>query len=199
MQCDYAMPRCHLHAEPFNEIHRRLAGKVPIERAAAMFHYYRDTAYTRLIHVAKYGGRPRVGEALAGKFATEIAGDGFFDGIDIILPVPLHRLKRLRRGYNQTEYIARGLSEVTGIPVSDNIVALRGHGTQTRRGAFERWLNSRNVYGVERPEMLAGKHLLVVDDVITSGSTMLSCCEAIQTAVHDARISVLSLGLAALS
>lgn len=199
MQCDYEMPRCRLHNESFNAIHRRLAGHVPVERAAAMFHYYRDTPYTRLIHVAKYNGRPLVVRKLACKFALEILPDGFFDGIDMILPVPLHRVKRLKRGYNQSDYIARGISEATDIPVADNLVAVRSHGSQTHRGAFERWLNSRDIYQTVRPDELAGRHLLVVDDVITTGSTMLACCEAIHEAAPTATISVLSLGLTSLA
>ena len=199
MQFDYDMPRCRIHNDPFNDIHKRLASQVPIERAAAMFFYYRNTPYTRLIHVAKYNGRPRVGRELAQRFAREIEPDGFFSGVDLILPVPLHKFKRLKRGYNQSEYIAMGLSDVTGIAVGDNLIAVKAHSSQTRRGAFDRWLNARHIYQALRPDDLAEKHILVVDDVITTGSTMLACCEAIHAAAPSSRISVLALGLTSLA
>lgn len=194
-ECDLKMPRCNIHTQDFNAIHQRLAGHTLIDRAAGYFYYYRSSPYTRPILAAKYNGRPRIGRILANRFAREIADDGFFTGIDIIIPVPLHRLKRLKRGYNQTEQISRGISEATGIPVGDNLVAVRSHSTQTRLSAFERWKNSLDTYSVSNPEELNGKHVLIVDDVITTGSTMLACCDSIAEAAQPTAISVLALGV----
>lgn len=193
--CDLGMPRCNIHDDPFNTIHQRLAGHTAIERAASYFYYYRGTPYTRLIHVAKYEGRPKVARIMAAKFASEIMPDGFFNGIDMIIPVPLHRTKLFKRGYNQTDYIATGLAAVTAIPVSKNLIAQKPHSTQTRRNAFERWKNSLGIYEVRNPQELEGKHILIVDDVITTGSTMLACCEAVHQSAPTAQISVLSLGV----
>lgn len=193
--CNYELPRCSIHTDTFNTIHRRLAGHVPLERAAGYFYYNKGARHTRLIHVAKYNGRPGVARFLARQFAREIIPDGFFKDIDIIVPVPMHWLKQMRRGYNQTHHIAAGLSDAVGIGVSYNLKAMRRHATQTRRNAYLRWLNSQSIYGVERGDELDGKHLLVVDDVITSGATMLACCEALHRAAPGATISVLSLGV----
>lgn len=195
-ECRMRLPRCNIHTQPFNHIHQRLAGHAPIERAAGYFYYYRENEYTNLIHSAKYNGRPWIAEQLARDFATEIMPDGFFDDIDLILPVPLHASKLRKRGYNQSRHIAIGLHEVTSITIGDNLIATREHSTQTRRGAFERWLNSRNIYDVVQAETLADKHLLIVDDVLTTGATLLACCEAVHAKAPTARISVLTLAVA---
>lgn len=168
---------------------------VPIERAAAYFYYVRQSPYTNLIMSAKYRGRPRIIHRLAADFAHEISPDGFFESIDCILPVAMHPLKRFMRGYNQTVHLARGLSESTGIPIADNLKALSSHSTQTRKDARERWSSAPSAYRISNPSQLEGKHLLVVDDVITTGATITACCEAIHLAVPSARISVLSIGL----
>ncbi len=194
LHCLTDMPRTNLHTQHFSEIHKRLAGHTPICRAASFFYYYKDNAYAKMIQTAKYNNRPKLAYELAALFASEINHDGFFDGIDTIMPVPLHRFKELRRGYNQSREIARGLSSITGIPISDNLVAKRSHGTQTRRGAFERWINTRDIFSVENPETIRGKHILIVDDVITTGATLLSCADAVHAADPTATISVASLG-----
>lgn len=193
--CRLKLPRTNLHTQEFSLIHHRLAGRVPIERAAGYFYYYRSDSFTRLIHAAKYNGRPNVARYLAREYAGEIKDDGFFSGIDLILPVPLHCFKLWKRGYNQTEYLARGLKDATGIAIGSNLVATRGHSTQTRKGSYMRWLNTRNIYDVVHPDELEGKHILVVDDVITTGATLLACCEAIHRSAPTATISVLTLAV----
>lgn len=195
LDCDFHMPRCRIHHLEFNAIHQRMLRHVPIERAAAYFYYVRQSPYTNLILSAKYRGRPRIIRRLACAFAREIATDGFFNGIDLILPVPMHRLKRLRRGYNQTDHMARGISEATGIAVADNLRASRTHSSQTRKSAAERWENARAGFHVTDADNLSGKHLLIIDDVITTGATITACCEAVHRAAPSARISVLSIGL----
>lgn len=196
LQCRADMPLCDFHRQPFNHIHQRLAGHVPIERAAGYFYYYRGSGYTRLIHAAKYGARPRIIRSLAADFSCMISGDGFFDGVDVIEPVPLHISKERARGYNQSRVLAEAIGDVTGLPVGDHLEAGKKHATQTLRGAYSRWLNTRNVYRVTHGEELAGRHVLVVDDVITTGATLLACCEALHRAVPDVTISVLALAVA---
>lgn len=200
LHCSYDLPRTNAHRESFNMIHRRLASvALPVDRAAGYFHYYREGGYNDIIHRAKYQGRPALIRAMGERFARELDADGFFAGIDIILPVPLHWFKMMRRGYNQSRYLAEGISRVTGLPVGDNLVAARSHSSQTSRSDYKRWLNARSVYVVRRGDELRGKHILVTDDVITTGATMIACCKAILSAVPGARVSVLSLGVAHMS
>ena len=100
----------------------------------------------------------------------------------------------MRRGYNQSDYIARGIADVTGIEVSHSLVASRGHATQTARNSYQRWVNAGSVYELRDGASVAGRHVLLVDDVITTGATLLACCEAIHRVEPSARLSVLALG-----
>lgn len=192
-ECDVNMPRVGLHREQFSDLHKKLAGNSPLERAASWFYYLRDDDYARLIQTAKYNSRPRLARELGRRYAEEIKGDGFFDGIDLLLPIGMHRWKRFIRGYNQADMIARGISEATGIEVGDNIVMPRRHQTQTRRRAYERWVNSRGVFSIANPEELENRHVLIIDDVLTTGATLSSAIETVHAASPSTRISVLTL------
>jgi len=193
LECLASMPRVDAHIDPENELARRLAAAGKIFRVAAMFRYVRDNDYARLIQKSKYNGRPDIDHALAVAFASELHRTGFFDGMDLILPVPMHHMKKLRRGYNQAEEIAAGVSSVTGIRVADNLVAKRAHDTQTRKNAAQRMKNTAGIYDVVYAEELDGRHILIVDDVITTGATVLACAEAIRKKAPAARVSVLAL------
>lgn len=194
LKCLYNLPCCNIHRDPFNTIHQRLLRHVPIEKAAAYFYYIRGSRYTELILSAKYRGRPDILRQLAERFTQGIMGDGFFDDIDMIVPVPMYFLKKIRRGYNQTDYIASGISKVTDIPVRQCLTATRPHSTQTHKDAHARWLNTRDIYKLTPGFDLHGKHILIVDDVITTGATICACCEVIHTASPDTKISILTIG-----
>lgn len=202
LSCLTALPRTNLHLTPdSNDIHHRVSDHhILVDRAASMFHYYRTSPSTSLILSAKYRNRPSILTLLGSYYAAEIAPSGFFDGMDRIVPVPLHWTRRLTRGYNQAEYLARGLSRVASLPVDTSLLRLPApHSSQTRHSAAER---AANVSGSFKATSNAGKlrgsapHLLVVDDVITTGSTVRDCLRALSDAIPDARLSVLSLGLA---
>jgi len=195
LQCFAELPRTGIHTSGFNEIHRRTAHRIHIERAGAYFHYERHSPYSTLIHQAKYNNRPYLAEDLAEAYAREIMPSGFFDGIDIIEPVPLHWIKRLVRGYNQSYHIALGISRVTGIPIGDHLSVARFQRSQTRRNRTGRHEATEGLYRAVRADGLAGCHALIVDDVITTGSTVTACCRALADAVSGIRLSLLSLGL----
>lgn len=183
--CDSEMPRTLIVEQghtTFNSIHERVMGHAPVERATALFYYDSAGKYANLIRNAKYGGRPRQLGELAYKYATDILSTGFFDGINMILPVPMNFLKRLKRGYNQTEAIAAGISAATGIPVGDNLCARR-HGAQAGEGRARRAANVAGKYYVVHPEELRGRHILIVDDIVTTGATINECCEAIHASL----------------
>ena len=195
LNCYLKVPRTGYHLDPSNPLILRLVDvRTPIESAVAFFHYSKDNAYAQLIRDAKYHNQPNLDRAIAGLYAHELLAAGFFRDIDAVMPVPIHWTKRLRRGYNQSDFIALGIADVTGLPVLHNLKARRAHATQTRKSASERRRPLTGIFVVSHPERLKGKHILLVDDVITTGATILSCAQTLKKAVDDHRLSILSLG-----
>ncbi len=199
LHCSYDLPRTKAHESSFNVVHERLAGTTPVERGAGWFYYYRENPYAAMIHRGKYNGHPELLRSLARKYAGELQRDGFFEGIDMIVAVPLHPFKLMMRGYNQTDYIAKGISDVSGIRIGNCLKATKFRKTQTNKGVFSRWINSQGDYVAKNAGELAGKHILVIDDVLTTGATLLTCCNAIHHAAPTAKISVLTLAITKLS
>lgn len=175
-----------------NALTNKLQGIVPIQRAAAYFTYRRKGFQSAVIHEMKYRGRPDIGRRLAREFAGQLLKEGFFEGIDAIAPVPLNFWRHCRRGYNQSAYIAAGVADVTALPVVDALRAAR-HSSQTRLGADERRMALKNIYRV-RPRGIHGvNHLLLVDDICTTGATLYACAEAVFYANPGIRVSALVL------
>lgn len=194
LHCLHSLPRTYCHRDSFGIVHQRVAlPGLPIDKGAAFFHYIKENPYAKLLQKGKYNSRPEICEHLGLLYANELNAEQFFDGIDMLIPLPLHWTKRLRRGYNQSEMICRGVSRATGIAIGDNLTAKR-HSTQTRKTASERQANVRGVFQVNHPEELEGKHILLVDDIITTGSTIIAAATAIRSAAPTARISLLTLG-----
>ncbi len=200
LECHWKIPRTNYHLSPNNPLLQKLISlKAPIERATAYYFYNKDNDYSKLIQNAKYNGQPEINRSLAHHFAREIQAEGFFDGIDCIIPVPIHWSKQLRRGYNQSEYIAFGLRDITNIPICYNLRASKAHKTQTRKTGKERRNLLNDIFIVDAPDELSGKHVLLVDDVITTGATILTCAETLYAAIPNLTISILSLTTTKLS
>lgn len=192
LNCIYALPKVEPHVSA--EIEKIFWGKIDIERAASFIYYHKGSPYNNIIHALKYKGRPWTGMLFAGMAAAELNEKGFFDGIDAIIPVPLSRKKRRKRGYNQCDYIADGISQATGIPVLKDIVERNiSNETQTDKSRDERWENVKGIFTLKKPELLEGKHILLVDDILTTGATLASCASAIQ-ACCNCRTSIFTLG-----
>ena len=179
-----------------NPMEQRFAGQIPLHHACAPFFYTRDSSLATLIHDFKYRGFSNLAIALGRLGASRLKDTGFFNDIDVLLPVPLHWTKKLRRGYNQTEMIARGISDATGIPVSPNLKARKPHRTQTSLTSRQRIDNTKGIFTLQNPETLEGKNVMVVDDICTTGATLLSASETIASALrHNVRISLFTLGV----
>lgn len=197
MRCNMDMPRTNYHQITDNQMEQLLWGRVEVERATAWFFYTKGSPYNSLIHQLKYKGQKEIG-CMAGRYlASEIKCSTFFNDIDFIVPVPLHP-KRLRtRGYNQSEQIARGISDITGIPVRTSlIVRKKNTQTQTRRSRYTRIENMEEVFQLTSSDENEGKHILLVDDIVTTGATIVSCANALQQE-GNIRISIISLGFVA--
>lgn len=192
LDCMSKLPKIEkLHLE---EIEKVFWGKVEIERATSYIYYHKNSPYNNVIHYLKYKNRPEPGERLAFIAAKEIAETGFFDGIDAIVPLPLSKKKLKKRGYNQCDYIAAGISRATGIPVLKGaVVRTTANETQTHKNRDERWKNVEGIFALARPQDIEGKHVLLIDDILTTGATLASCTKTIHDGC-DCRISVFTLG-----
>lgn len=194
---------CHAQAEwgmngaemaPLNDVHLRLMPE-RVERAAVMTEYSRHGRGAHMIHIGKYQGRPSVLRYLAREYASQLLDMGFFEGMDGVQPVPMPWVKLFRRGYNQAREIALSVSQVTGLPLQEHLKAFY-HTSQTRRNAFMRFTNVGRTYAAADAENLDGRHLLMVDDVVTSGSTMLACIRALRRVSPGLKVSIFALGIA---
>lgn len=196
-RCHLHLPRTDFHLSAYdNEMARLFWHLIPIQRAAALFYFEPHAETANLIYTMKYQYHPEVGEVMGRLTATEFQQAGFFDEIDEIVPIPLARSRQRQRGYNQSMEIARGVSAVTGIPVLDKAVRrLNFKGSQTHKGRWERQENVEEVFELTDPAALQGHHLLLVDDIVTTGATILACARELVKA-GDVRISVLALGFA---
>ena len=192
LDCMSKLPKIEkLHLE---EIEKVFWGKVEIERATSYIYYHKNSPYNNVIHYLKYKNRPEPGERLAFIAAKEIAETGFFEGIDAIVPLPLSKKKLKERGYNQCDYIAAGISRATGIPVLKGaVVRTTANETQTHKNRDERWKNVEGIFALDRPQDIEGKHVLLLDDILTTGATLASCAKTIQAGCN-CRISVFTLG-----
>ena len=192
--CDLGMPRTRHHAQRDNEVEKMFWGKIPLGRCTSYYYYVRGGAYGRIVHLFKYYGRKELALQMGSMAARELLSSGFFEGIDYLVPVPLHPKRQQERGYNQSEWLAKGISQVTGIPVCTELVVRQVYTTtQTRKSVYERWSNMQQVFTLQAdPSALRHKHLLLIDDVLTTGATLTACAEAFLP-IEGIRFSIFTL------
>ena len=170
-------------------------GRVRVEGACSMVFFEKDSIFQGLLHHLKYKDNPQVGVVLGRYFANKLAGSKFANA-DVVVPVPLHKYRFRKRGYNQSERIAVGIHEVLNIPVlPDNMKRIKATKTQTSKSRFERWQNVEGVFKIDDPEVFVDKHVLVVDDVVTTGATSESLMAEILK-IPGTRVSFVALASA---
>lgn len=194
--CNIELPRTGYAATPYdNEMAKLFWGRMPIEKAAALFVYRAHSDASRIIYRLKYLNHPETGELMGRMAAKEFAAHSFFDGIDAIVPVPLAKKRKRERGYNQSFEIARGVSQITHLPVINKAVKrMSFKGSQTH---MSRWQRNENVEGefcLTDGKAVKDKHILIIDDVVTTGATIISCATEMAKA-GGVKFSVMSLGL----
>jgi ComF family protein len=167
-----------------------------IEKAAAFSYYNKGSRIKKLIHSLKYNGIREIGYELGRIYGISLVDSGFMNDIDLIIPVPLHPAKKKIRGFNQSETISMGIADVTKIKVDiKSLARIVVSGTQTKRSRYERWTNVEGIFQVIDSHAIIGKHVLLVDDVITTGSTIESCTnELLKT--EGVKVSVVALAFA---
>lgn len=197
LKCLYHLPRTNLHLERENKIEKRFWGKVNIECATSFYYFEKGSDFQKILHKLKYKDGKEIGFTM-GKYAgSELLDSPDFQQFDFIVPVPLHPKKMAKRGYNQAEWIAHGLSEVMNVPVeTTNLFRAIENPTQTKKSVYERWENTKGIFDIHNLELFENKRVLIVDDVLTTGATLIACAEAILEKCPTAKISVFTLAVA---
>lgn len=194
--CQIDMPLTGYSTLFDNPVAQKFWGLVPVVCATSYLFFIHDGGTRRMVHAFKYRGNRRLARTLGERFGAELAASPLFGDTDVIVPVPLHWRKRLKRGYNQSEYLARGMGAMMNLPVDCRSVVRRIHNdSQALTPRHERWDNVSGIFAVSHPETLRGRHILLVDDVLTTGATIASCAEAILAAVPDCRLSIATLAV----
>lgn len=189
------MPRTDFLIRPENPVEKIFWGRLPINHASA-FLYFRKTGLTqRLIHQLKYKQNTEIGHKLGYMFGIDMLPELKKMGVEGIAVVPLHPKKIKVRGYNQSEIIAKGFCEATGINFIPDLLKRKFLSeTQTRKKRFQRWENMENIFEIEHPNQIEGKHILLLDDVITTGATLEACGKEI-LAINNTALSMMGLCL----
>ena len=192
--CLLDLPRTDFHLAASNPVSDSFLGRNPIDKASAYLHFEKGGMVQNMLHQLKYNNQPEVGVFLGRMAGYELAP--FFEDIDLLIPVPLHPKKLKKRGYNQAEQVARGISEATNISYDgENLMRTEFTETQTLKGRFDRWLNVKTVFQLQNPSALSEKKLLLVDDVLTTGSTMEGCLSVLE-GISGAKLSAFALAFA---
>jgi len=195
LYCIGRLPYTGLYNEPDNRVARCFIGRVPIVKATSFVYFTKQGLVQELLHRLKYKNKPEIGRLLGKLFALDMKKNGWTDNIDAIVPVPLHRKKEWRRGYNQSAVFAEGIASEAGIPVLMQALArTRNTATQTHKTRAERIGNVQHVFKADC-DAVKGKHLLLVDDVLTTGATLEACAQALLRA-PGVRVSIATLALA---
>jgi len=192
--CISELPRTKFEYERGNVVEQKFWGKIRLYSAFSGYYFRKGERLRKIIHSFKYLGRKDVAILMGNQLGKMMLKSGFHKDYDFLIPVPLHISKLRKRGYNQTTQIAQGISEVTGLDVREDVLFRVEKGiSQTKKRREERWLSIQNTYVCHNAEKYAGAHLLIVDDVLTTGSTLEVCCNALSK-IPNVRLGIVTLG-----
>ena len=196
ISCCMELPETGYHDLEENETGLRFAGRVPYKYATSYAYFTNDGLLQHLVHGLKYRNKQETGYYLGRKFAGSLQKSHWASSIDLIIPVPLHKAKKAKRGYNQSMLIAEGISEILHIPVSENILLrVRDTESQTHKTRAERVRNMEEAFKINEIAQLKGKHILLCDDVLTTGATLEACALTLMKE-ESAKIRIATIGIA---
>ena len=194
--CTSELPLTHFEKQRGNLVEELFVGRIPLEMASASFFFGKSSIVQHLIHRVKYKGNQELGIHLGNMMGKAMLDAGWNDTIDIIIPLPLNKKKEALRGFNQAALLAKGISQTLGKPMADVAVARIKHTeTQTRKSREERWENVAEVFGLVDGHGLENKHVLLVDDVVTTGAT-LEACGQVLIKIPGLKLSIATLAFA---
>lgn len=196
IECTIDLPHTHFANHANNPVEKIFWGRVPIEAGMAELYFAKSSIVQNLIHELKYRGNKQLGIFLGNLIGKSIVNSRRFQSVDAIIPLPLFARKEKIRGFNQSEILCKGITEITKIPIINNNVIRKVHTeTQTKKHRTERWQNVQDTFHVQDPKSLEGKHILLVDDVVTTGATLEACAAEIFR-INKVTVSVASLAMA---
>ncbi|MGZ4089152.1 MAG: ComF family protein [Bacteroidia bacterium] len=195
--CSVNLPKSNYHKYPGNELEQVFAGRIPFEGVYSFYVFEKSGKVQRLLHHIKYQEQKELAVFLGTQYTKELLKDNFGFNFDVIIPIPLHENKLKQRGYNQSECFAKGLSQAGKVTLDTNsMIRVTETATQTRRKKYARWENVEGIFQLTSDEHLKGKHILIVDDVITTGATIEAAWEALKN-VEGIKVSVAAIAFAA--
>ena len=194
--CIYYLPHTNFHDDPENKMARQLWGRFPFVQAIAFLYFRKGNRIQNLMHQLKYKKSPETGSRLGELYAYELKRSMTYKPADLIIPVPLHPVKFKKRGYNQSECIAKGLSSILTIPVSTtNLVRLENTETQTKKSRYARYENLINAFYIRDESEFINKHVMLIDDVMTTGAALEACSILLQK-IECIEISICTIAYA---
>ncbi|PTQ95826.1 ComF family protein [Mucilaginibacter yixingensis] len=174
--CRYHLPYTNFHLQADNLVAKQFWGKLPVEAAYSMLYFTKGGKVQQLMHQLKYKNQPQVGNLLGSLASIQLQASATFGQIDLIIPVPLHKSRLRKRGYNQSTHFAEGLTEkLLARVVTDNLIRVKATKTQTKKSRAERAENMQSVFTIKNPDQLIDKNILLVDDIMTTGATLEAC------------------------
>lgn len=196
LHCCGELPRARYVPGSGNPVEQIFYGRVRLDMASSFLLFSNDNATRKLIHQVKYKGNEELSEELGRMFASELKGQANFTGADVLLPVPLHKKRRRQRGYNQSAAFAKGMAEILGAVVNEEVLnRTYNNESQTRKQRFDRWLNVEDRFKAKNEQSLNDRKVFVVDDVVTTGATLESCIKTLDLA-KPLMLGVLTLAAA---
>jgi ComF family protein len=194
--CLFNLPLTNFHLQPDNVVARQFWGKVNIQGAYALYYFTKGGKVQNLLHLFKYKGMRKIGVVLGNIAGGQLAKSDIFNTVDMIIPVPLHKSRLKQRGYNQSACFAEGLAQKLNAGVDEtSLLRIKATETQTHKSRFSRFENMQQVFEIVDPEKLKNKHVLLVDDVVTTGST-LEACAALLLEIEGLKLSIAAIAYA---
>ena len=196
--CVFELPKTNLHLKKQNKLTKRFLSTLNAEYAFAYLQYSKAGKVQKLLHSLKYENYPELGTLIGRWYGAELKEAGLADNFDLVIPVPLHKARKKRRGYNQSDYFAEGLSESMGIACRTDLLKRADRSeSQTRKTRMERWQNVESIFAIasNQEHDIENKRILLVDDVITTGATLEACAKPILEA-GCSRISIAAIATA---
>ena len=192
-QCLHGLPVTDFHQEKENPVAQIFFGRIPVENATSLLLFEKKGVVQNLIHDLKYRGHQEIGAFLGTWLGAELKDLADYKTITAVVPVPLHKLKQKKRGYNQVEQFGRELAVALNVPYVDQVLLKRSSSkTQTLKKRFARWGNLEESFVVENPQVLQNAHVLLVDDLVTTGATLEACAHQL-LAIQGLRISIATM------